>query len=525
MPGIGVSSPMLHIGSCASRAMVLRSSRARSASSPAIHRPASEVRVVGAMTGSDTGPVWASGGVTTWRRLSARTVDRAASSRAWRSWRMTCRSTSTTRISPGPRRRRSIDLGSLDGHRAAFRGGGHETRRRDRHRQRPQAVAVEHRAHPDAVAECEGRRAVPGRHQTGRASAERIQLGYRLGAQACRVRDGDQQGRVQTPARRDHQLECLVQGQGIRGALVEQRTEGREPVADAATELGAPATDLLPVAAHGVDLAVVGEHPEWLRQRPRGVGIGGVALMEHDVADRHGGQQVGVQGTQALTGDEALVHDRPGRCGCDGELIQAGGSTRDLGASAGEQQALLQVGPGGAGGCRDHGLLHGRQGRPSVTTQGIGIDRHAPPALHPETLGLHGPGQQTSGRVGGRGIPGQEQHEHARIARHARRDERAARMPRAAAAPRRHRWTLHRRRTRRGGRGPRGLRGRAATPGPVPTPTSPPRTRRHRRRARIAGRRAGRRDRTAFGAPREGTATQRLPDAPGHRMVIDGPAP
>ena len=52
--------------------------------------------------------------------------------------------------------------------------------------------------------------------------------------------------------------------------------------------------------------------------------------------------------------------------------------------------------------------------------EGIGIDRHARASARPETLGLDGPVQQTIGaRVGGRGIRGQEQHEHARIALHA----------------------------------------------------------------------------------------------------------
>ncbi len=155
------------------------------------------------------------GGVTTWRRLSARTVERAASSRAWRSWRMTWRSTSTTMISPGPRRRRSTvsaaSMGMAPPSEAAAT--------------RPDAVTVTESGRrplrssmaPTRVPSLKHSAAGPsqGASKPGGAPSECVQLGHHVRAQAGGVGDGHQQRRVQAPAGSHEELERLVQGQRV----------------------------------------------------------------------------------------------------------------------------------------------------------------------------------------------------------------------------------------------------------------------------------------------------------------------
>ena len=145
--------------------------------------------------------------------------------------------------------------------------------------------------------------------------------------------------------------------------------------------------------------------------------------MEHDVAQGHLGQQVGIQRSQSLARDQALVDDGARGRRRDRELIQTGSAAGDLGAPPGEQETLLQVGPGSTRVSRHDGLLDHRQRGPCIAAQRIWVHGHAAPALEREPLGHHGTGQQLAGTPGGRDVPGQEQHEHTRIPGHVWREE------------------------------------------------------------------------------------------------------
>ena len=94
------------------------------------------------------------------------------------------------------------------------------------------------------------------------------------------------------------------------------------------------AADLLAIAAHGVDLAVVRDGAERLGQAPDGMGVGRVTLVEDGVAERARRLQVRVEVGQSPADDQALVDDRPGR----------GRRDRDLGeGSAGDPRGRLEA--------------------------------------------------------------------------------------------------------------------------------------------------------------------------------------
>ncbi len=310
-----------------------------------------------------------------------------------------------------------------DGDGTALGGGGHQPGRGDAHGQRPEPIAVEHRTDTNAVTEAQRCRPIPGRQEAGRPSSQCVQLGHRIGAQPRGIWDGDQQGGIQAPAGSDQQLERLVEGEGVGGVLVEQRTESREPLTDPAAELGPPTAHLLAIAAHRVDLAVVGEHPEGLRQRPRGVGVGRVALVKDGVAERQVEQQVGVERAQLLPSDEPLVDHGPGRCRGHREVGQSGRAAGDLHPAPGEEQALLEVGAGGPGWRRHDGLDDGRQGAPRIAPERIGIDGHIAPRVHGQAFRVGGRHKRCACLLGRPSVAGQEHHEHTRIAGDARRDE------------------------------------------------------------------------------------------------------
>ena len=136
---------------------------------------------------------------------------------------------------------------------------------------RAQAVAVEHRADQRAVGERHARRAVPRLHQAGVELVERAALRVHRGVVLPRLRDHHQHRVRQAAAAEVQQLQHLVEatpspsrpgrrsgtagsGRPGSGRTSQQRLAGPHAVA---------------VAADRVDLAVVRDEPERVRQRPR----------------------------------------------------------------------------------------------------------------------------------------------------------------------------------------------------------------------------------------------------------------
>ena len=353
-----------------------------------------------------------------------------------------------------------------------------------------QAVAVEDGPDLGAVGEHHARRPVPRLHQRGVEPVERAALRVHLGVVLPRLGDHHQHRVRQRPAAEVEQLEHLVERRGVgrAGAAdredplqvaveqvgVEQRLAGAHPVA---------------VAHHGVDLAVVGDEPERVGQRPAREGVGGEPRVDHG---QRGGDplvgQVGVEVVELVGGEHPLVDQGPAgeRGEVDLRLV--------LHPLAQAERQPLQRHPAHAGtGAGDEELAEHRHHAPGGGPEEVGLDGDLAPAEDREALlgrdlldpppGLRRPARRHPG-----GTPCRRRTTTAAAARS--RPPRAGRRPGSASGcpPRRRSWA--RRRPRRGGRGCAGpsapwprCRGSTRRRGA-------PRTPRRRRRARGGGRRA-----------------------------------
>ena len=169
-------------------------------------------------------------------------------------------------------------------------------------RQRPQPVAVEHRADPSTVAEDERRRPVPRlRPRLGRVQ--------RRTAETLGSRNQRADGRVDPHPAQEQHLERVVQRLRVGADLGHQRADLGQPLRPpASTERVAASPHRLAIRAHRVDLAVVRQVAERLRQPPRWEGVGRVALMEHRVARVEViGLEVRVEAPELVADEEALV--------------------------------------------------------------------------------------------------------------------------------------------------------------------------------------------------------------------------
>ena len=140
---------------------------------------------------------------------------------------------------------------------------------------RTQAVAVEDGADQRAVGEGHARRAVPGLHEGGvelvEGPAGRVHLLVVLPG----LRDHHQDRVRERAAAEVQQLEHLVEGRRVRGVRGADRVEPLEVAGDQVRgQLALAGPHPVAVALDGVDLAVVGDHPVGVRQRPRGERVG-----------------------------------------------------------------------------------------------------------------------------------------------------------------------------------------------------------------------------------------------------------
>ena len=173
---------------------------------------------------------------------------------------------------------------------ADFRRQDHQTAPGHAVARWPQAVAVEHRSHLNAVGERHRGGTVPALHQRGVVLVERLLL--RAHALMIRPRLGDQHHervRQRTPAEHQ-QLEGVVQLGGVAAVRVDDRQRGRQVGAE---QLGTK--QLLPrphpvlVALHGVDLAVVHQVAVGMGAVPARKGVGGEPRVHQGDRRFHGG--------------------------------------------------------------------------------------------------------------------------------------------------------------------------------------------------------------------------------------------
>ena len=183
---------------------------------------------------------------------------------------------------------------------------------RDRVPGRPKAVAVERRRGDPAVAEREGRGAVPRLGQARVKLIERPEVLRHLGDVLPGLGDEHHHRVEQVPAGMHDELQDVVERRAVAAAGPDHRQEIRHPLApQGGPQVGLPGAHPVEVPPQRVDLAVVGEEAERLGEPPAREGVGAVPLVEH----RQRGlepriHEVRVEPRELGGGEQAFVHDR-----------------------------------------------------------------------------------------------------------------------------------------------------------------------------------------------------------------------
>ncbi|MET3928374.1 hypothetical protein ABIE51_000261 [Lysobacter sp. OAE881] len=243
---------------------------------------------------------------------------------------------------------------------------------------RAQAVAIERARGVAAIDGDDAGRAVPRFGIERVVLVERGEVGVLVFQRLRRRRDQDAHRLQQVHAAGLQQLEHVVERLRIRAVHRDDRIELGQLEVRRAPHV---CTRLRPraVAGNGVDLAVVREQAERLRERPARRGVGRKTLVEHDDA---GGQvaalQVRIELRKPVRQHHALVADaRRGQA----DDVEVGKLAQALfGATAREEQRALEARRiEGAGGL-DEDLLDARHRALGELAACVQIDRHDAPA-------------------------------------------------------------------------------------------------------------------------------------------------
>jgi hypothetical protein len=228
------------------------------------------------------------------------------------------------------------------------------------------------------------------------------------------LRDHHEHGQGQRPARHHQELEHVVEDRRVAAALDHDRHDLLEVVAEqrgVAERLARPHP--VDIAPEGVDLAVVGDEPIGVRERPRGERVRGEPLVHERQRRLHQGiGDVGEHALDLVGREHALVDE-----GVRGDarqvevlpLADRAVPDRVLHPLADDVELALEGGPiGDAGPAGDEHLLARRLHRPrgGPDRRGVGGDR--PPAERHLALLGHGPLQEGPALGALRLVAGQE---------------------------------------------------------------------------------------------------------------------
>jgi hypothetical protein len=287
------------------------------------------------------------------------------------------------------------DGGLVHGNHPRLGARDHQTIARHDVAHRAQPVPVEPGADPAAIGHRQRRGSVPRLHH-------RVAVGIHVHPRLRQLRGGvrpclghqHRLGHRRVAARAHQDLEHRVK----RGAVRRPARDDRFDVLGHLPEIRARKPDLVgfhpvDVALQRVDLAVMGQHSEGLRQPPLREGVGRIAL----VIDREGGLealvlQVGIELRHLLGQHHALVDDRPAGQRTEVQFLDTDGGGGLLDPAADDVKLALEGFLVHALGIGDDDLLDLGAGRVGLLAEAGHIDRHVAPAVdvvaHPQDFGL-----------------------------------------------------------------------------------------------------------------------------------------
>ena len=195
---------------------------------------------------------------------------------------------------------------------------------------RAQAVAVERGADLAAVGEGDRGGAVPRLHHRGVIFVERAALLIHQRIAGPGFRNHHHDGMRQRVAALHQEFERVVEAGGVALALIGDRPQPGDVLAvEFGMHRGLARRHPVDVAAQRVDLAVMGDHPVGMRQRPGREGVGREALMHQ----RQRALEIGLGAGR----DNICRAGRPGTCPCRprcGTTATPGNSRRGRGRGA-----------------------------------------------------------------------------------------------------------------------------------------------------------------------------------------------
>ena len=215
-------------------------------------------------------------------------------------------------------------------------------------------------------------------------------------------------------------FDSIVEAGGIGSSRLDDGLQQVDVLApEIRLQFGFAGVHPIPVAAHGVDFAIVRKHAERLRQRPGGEGVRAVALVEK--RDRRlviFARQVGVEFFERRGNKEPFVDDRAVRKRRNVKIRDLVGCGAVLDFVAREEKPALVVVVPHSRGAADQHMLDERHGGLRLFAKDMVVDRNGAPAEH-EKLAFfqHLLSDRPRPRRGVFVVGGQEHHAHTEVGR------------------------------------------------------------------------------------------------------------